>query len=198
MDPNKSHSLQDILQQITEMSQGRDRVSVDNILDAIGRRSFGPLLVFLGLVLAVPGVGDIPGVPIVFGSIVILTVGQQLFGRKHIWLPQWLLNRSIKQKYVEKTFSYAKKPARYVDSVTTERLSILVDTKISWYLSALACLSIALVTPAMEVVLLSANVAGVCFFLFGLAYMAHDGLVMLISFLLYGGLVTLMVNALFL
>ena len=197
MSSNPDHQLQNILQQLTDMSQGRERVSVDDVLHTLGRRSFGPLLVFLGLVLAVPGVGDIPGVPVVFGVIITLTVGQLLFGRKHIWLPGWLLARSIKQKYVVKTFSYAKKPARYVDSLTTRRLAVLVDTKISWYLSALACLSIALVTPAMEVVLLSANVAGVCFFLFGLAYIAHDGLVMLLSFLLYGGLVTLLVNTLF-
>lgn len=198
MSSDTSNSLQDIVIKIANLAQDRDSVSVDDVLKTIGRRSFGPLLVFLGLVLAVPGVGDIPGVPSIFGIIILLTVGQEFVGRTHIWLPGWLLQRSIKQKYVQKTMQYAEKPARCIDRLTTKRLSVLVNNRISWYLSVFACLTIALLTPAMEVVLLSANVAGVCLFLFGLAYVSKDGLIMLLSFLLYGGLVSLLVWSLFL
>jgi len=193
-----NHCLQDILTKIDDMSQHEQQVSVDDVLSVIGRRSFGPLLVFIGVVLALPGVGDIPGVPIIFGGMILLTVGQQFVGRSHIWLPDWLLQRSIKQDYVHKTLSYTEKPARFIDSITSKRLSQLVDNNISWYVSALACLSIAVLTPAMTVVIFSANIAGICLFLFGLAYLARDGLIMLVSFLLYAGLLSLLVWGLFL
>ncbi len=187
------HRLENVVQKVTDMSQDKDRVTVSDVLDVIGRRTFGPLLVFIGLILAIPGVGDIPGVPVLFGAIIILTVGQQVVGRSHIWLPDWLLRRSVKRKYLKKSLAYAKRPARKVDQWTTERLDVLVTNKISIYASSLACLSISILTPAMEVVFFSANIAGVCLFLFGLAYLAHDGLVMLLSFAVYLGLLTLLI-----
>jgi hypothetical protein len=57
-------------------------------MDAVGRRSFGPLLLLAGIVLAAPGVGDIPGVPTVMGLFILLVSGQMLFDRDHFWMPQ--------------------------------------------------------------------------------------------------------------
>lgn len=187
------HRLEQVVEQIDHMSKEQERVSVSDVLRVVGRRSFGPLLVFIGLLLAIPGVGDIPGVPVLFGLLILLTVGQQIIGRSHIWLPGWLLRRSAKTEYVQKTLSYARRPAHVIDAWTTERFDTLVTNRVSVYLSSLACISIALLTPAMEIVLLSANVAGVSLFLFGLAYVAHDGLVMLLSFLVYASLLALLV-----
>lgn len=38
-----------------------------DVLDIIGHRSFGPLLLFAGIVMLAPVVGDIPGVPVLMG-----------------------------------------------------------------------------------------------------------------------------------
>jgi hypothetical protein len=135
----------------------------------------------------VPGASDIPGVPIACGAIVVLTVGQQLFGRETIWLPEWLLRRSVKEKYIDKSLQYADKPARFIDRITTKRLTFLVENRVSYYISAIICILISLLTPATTVIFLSANLVGVCLLLFGLAYITDDGLVMLLSYLVFFG-----------
>lgn len=194
-----SHSnednLQNLLKKIEDMTQQNKNISVDDILEVIGRRAFGPLLVLIGLFLAIPGASDIPGVPIVMGGVIILTLGQQLIGRKKIWLPNTILDKSVKQSSVKKSLSYANKPAKFIDAITTSRLQFLVENPTSRLISTIACISIALLTPAMTIVLLSANVAGVCLLLFGISYIARDGLVMLLSYAVYFGLLATLLLA---
>jgi hypothetical protein len=66
-------------------------LSLSEAFDAIGHRSSGPLLLLAGLVMASPGVGDVPGVPVIVGAFVFLITIQIITGHKHFWLPQILL-----------------------------------------------------------------------------------------------------------
>ena len=88
-------NLEQLLERACDASRNRNRVSLDAILKLVGRRSFGPLLLMAGLIMFLPVIGDIPGVPVMMGMLVLLVAGQLLFRREHIWLPQWLLQRSI-------------------------------------------------------------------------------------------------------
>uniref|UniRef100_UPI003567DEB6 exopolysaccharide biosynthesis protein n=1 Tax=Halomonas sp. TaxID=1486246 RepID=UPI003567DEB6 len=72
-----------------------DSVSLDAILDTLGRRSFAPFLLIAGLVTLAPLIGDIPGVPTLMASLVALSAAQILVGRDRVWLPQWLLERRV-------------------------------------------------------------------------------------------------------
>src|SRR5690606_34742905 len=74
-------NLEQLLDRIGEAArQHQDGgVSLDAILDEIGRRSFGPLLLVAGLITLAPIIGDIPGVPGLMGLLVLLIAGQVLF-----------------------------------------------------------------------------------------------------------------------
>jgi hypothetical protein len=177
----KITNVEELLDAI-EKSIGRDEdLLLGDVLDSVGHRSFGPLLLLAGLVMAAPGIGDIPGIPTGTGIFIALVAGQMLIGRDYLWLPQWLLKRKISDKTVCKAIGWLRKPARYVDRVIKPRLTGLTYNS-SRYGIALACFGIAMATPAMEVVLFSANVAGVALAAFGLSLIAHDGILASIAY----------------
>ena len=49
-----------------------EKVSIDSIMEMIGRRSFRPLLLLAGLIILAPVIGDIPGTLLV-AQVVITT-----------------------------------------------------------------------------------------------------------------------------
>ena len=59
----KITNIEELLDAIEESIPKSEDLSLENVLDSIGHRSFGPLLLIAGLVMAAPAIGDIPGVP---------------------------------------------------------------------------------------------------------------------------------------
>ena len=177
----KIKNIGELLEAVEQAVKKDDDLSLGDVLDSIGHRSFGPLLLLAGLVMAAPGIGDIPGVPTATGIFVALVVGQILIRQNYVWLPRWLLNRTLSDKTVCKAIGMLRTPARYVDHLIKPRLTGLTYNSGRFGI-ALACFAIALVTPAMEVVLFSANVAGAALAAFGLSLIAHDGLLALIAY----------------
>lgn len=173
-------SLEQLLERIADAARGQRRISLGEIVDQVGRRSFGPLLLVAGLVTLAPIVGDIPGVPTLMCVLVLLVAGQLLFRREHFWLPAWLLDRSVKQDKLHKALDWLQKPAQFVDRLLKPRL-MFFTRPVGIYLIALVCILIAAGMPAMELVPFSANGAGIALTLFGLALIADDGLLALIA-----------------
>jgi hypothetical protein len=176
----KITNVGELLDAIEEGITKDEDLKIGDVLDCVGQRSFGPLLLLSGLVMAAPGIGDIPGVATGTGLFVALVAGQMLMGRGYLWLPAWILDREISDKRVCKTIAWLRKPAASVDRFIKPRLTGLTS-KGGRVGIALACLAIALATPAMEVVLLVANVAGAALAAFGLSLTAHDGLLALMA-----------------
>jgi hypothetical protein len=81
---------------------------------------------------------------------------------------------------LDKPLRWLRKPAKVVDRVLRRRFSALADGAASRII-AFACLLIAAIMPAMEVVPFSANLAGIILIAFGLALIAGDGLLALIG-----------------
>lgn len=177
----KVSSLEQLLDRICDAADSEDnRVSLANILDAVGRRSFGPLLLLAGLITLAPLIGDIPGMPTIMGLIVLITAGQMLFNRKHFWLPGWLLERKLPQDKLRRAIGWLRRPSRFLDRWTGPRLASMVEG-IWLYIIAGFCILIALLMPVMELVPFSANGAGIALTILGLALIAKDGLLVLIA-----------------
>lgn len=186
------HSVNDILCQLQRAHGDREQVSVDNILSTIGRRSFGPIVLAIGLFLAVPGVSDIPSVPSIFGALIVLIGLQIVWGRAHIWLPGWILRRSVRADRLEKAIDWLQRPANAIDKIVKPRWHRLA-TPLAQRLIAIVTIILALLTPFMEVVPLSANVAGVAFVFFGLGLVSQDGLMNAIGLLFCATLAGLLI-----
>ncbi|QBR83090.1 exopolysaccharide biosynthesis protein [Legionella israelensis] len=182
-------SLEQLLNKIENLANKNNKISFGLLLNAIGRRSFGPILFFFGMILAAPGLADIPGVPVVIGFILLLIILQVLMWREHIWLPSWIKNWSISSKQLIKSVNYLRKPALYLDKLFKQRLTFLVNTASTWMI-CLICLLIVLATPVMELIPFSANLAGLIFMTFGISLISNDGFFALLAicllFLLLG------------
>lgn len=181
-------NLEQLLDKIAAAAKDQQDVSLHSVIDAFGRKSFAPLLLLAGLITLAPVIGDIPGMPTLMAVLVLLTSGQLLFQRKHLWLPQWLLKRSISHAKLEKGLRWMRRPARFVDRFLKSRMTFFTGG-ICGYLIALTCLLIALAMPAMEVIPFSANGAGLALTIFGLSLIANDGLLALIGLLVTGATV---------
>jgi hypothetical protein len=171
-------SLQQMLQQLCDAATD-ERVSVDTMLEAVGRRSFGPLVLLAGLVTLSP-VGDIPGVPTMVAVLVLLLSTQLLWGRRSFWLPGWLLRKSIARSKMTKSIGWLERPAGFIDRFLRPRLSMFVEG-FAVRVIAIVSLLISLAMPVMEVIPFSASGAGAALTAFGLGLIARDGLMALLA-----------------
>lgn len=176
-------SLTDLINSMEQMECQEAKVSVDDIVEAVGRRSFGPLLLVAGLITLAPVIGDIPGMPTLMAVLVLLVSSQLLAGRKTFWLPKWLLRRSVSRKGFDKALDWFKKPAKWIDGLLGVRLAWMTGF-VGIRATAVACLAVALAMPPMEFIPFTANGAGLALSLFGLGLVARDGLVLALGFLL--------------
>lgn len=184
-DMQEASNLTELINTMERMEREKAKVSVDDVVHAVGRRSFGPLLLLAGLITLAPIIGDIPGMPTLMAALVLLTSVQLLLGRETFWLPKWLLSRSLSRNKFDKAIHYMKKPARWVDSLLGVRLAWMTGY-IGIRVTAVMCLFIALAMPPMEFIPFSANGAGLALTLFGLGLVARDGIMLSLGFLLTG------------
>ncbi|KTG15926.1 MULTISPECIES: exopolysaccharide biosynthesis protein [unclassified Guyparkeria] len=188
-------SLVGLLQLVSRAEDASSTVRLGAVLDMIGRRSFGPMLLLAGLIVMAPLIGDIPGVPTVIGVFVFLVALQLLLGREHFWLPEWLLARRIPRAKLHKAVVWMMPVARFIDRFLGPRLTVLVNGGARIGVALLAML-VSLLMPVMEFIPFSANAAGVTLTVFGLALIARDGLLALIAFALTGMTIGVIVWAL--
>lgn len=173
-------SLTAMLDHIEEACADRETIRIADIREAIGTRSFGPLLLLLGVILISPLAG-VPGVPTVFAVVIILIVGQLLIGRESFWLPSFVLRREVASKRVAGAVRFLKKPARFVDRLVSRRLSVLTR-KPFVYAIALACVGLACLMPPLEFIPFANVTTAAGITAFGLSLIARDGLLALIAF----------------
>lgn len=173
MDPEIT-SLQQLIARIRQLDREKDPVELRAVLEHIGPRSFGPLILIAGLIVLVPLIGDIPGVPTLMGLLVLLVSGQILVGKSKLWLPRFMLNRSVRRADLHRVLDWLERPAGFVDRLFHARLTMF-SCGAGMYVIAAACACIALVMPFMEVIPFSANAAGLALVAFGLALVSRDG-----------------------
>ena len=184
-DAETPKNLDGMLDQLEELAGSSDKVSVDEVMDAAGHRSFGPLLLVVGVFAAAPGLADIPGVASVLGLLVLIVSVQLLFGRTNFWLPKWLLDRKISGETLQKMTSskWMRRLAKWTDKVVKERLEMFTGPK-ARYAIAFACTLMALALPVTEVVPMGTNGVSLGLVAFGLSMIARDGVMALVGFLI--------------
>ena len=75
----KSQKLTAILRTLQGAAGATGRVSIGDLIDALGSRSFGPLLLVPSLILITP-LSGIPGGPTIGAIVIVLVATQLLFG----------------------------------------------------------------------------------------------------------------------
>ncbi|WOX05406.1 exopolysaccharide biosynthesis protein [Microbulbifer pacificus] len=182
--PGDINNLTQLLLQLENLPDRYDRITIGTVLEALGQRSFAPVILVAGLVLFSP-LSGIPGMPTIMGILVLLTSVQMLIMRSHFWLPQWVLRRTISERNFRRTLHWLYRPASVIDRWLQPRLPLFVNRS-GAYLIAVICTLMSLALPLMELLPFSATLAGLGFAAFGLALVAHDGLLAVLAIAITG------------
>ena len=111
---SQDSSLSDLVKHLGNLGEEQDQVSVHDIRQALGERSFGPFLAIPALIEITP-IGGIPGLPTLIALGIALVAAQILFGRDHLWLPDVLERRTLDGDRVKKGMEWLKRPAGWID-----------------------------------------------------------------------------------
>ncbi len=179
MTANDTSDLQDLLDHIQEKAEAQDTMPLGDLLDAVGRRSYGPLLLLVGLI-AVSPLSGIPGVPSTIGVLVALISVQLLLRKEGFWLPRWITRRKLPRNKLLKALRWLRPPARAIDRVVRPRWVPLTGGVATYAVAAL-CLLIALTMPPLELLPFAATLAGAALAVFGLALVGRDGVLVVVA-----------------
>ena len=179
---NEPESVEYVIGELDELASQGDEVCIGDVLDDFGGRSFGPFILIFALLELTP-IGAIPGAPTVLASIIALVAVQMLFGKEHIWIPQFIQNRAVGSKKLHKAVGKMRGTAHWLDGHSKDRLSFMTRGK--WMrLSAIAILLLCATVPPLEVLPFASSGPMLAIASIALALIVRDGLVMLIALLL--------------
>lgn len=181
-------SLEQLLDRIAELARDNGRVSIGMVVESVGSRSFGPMLILIGVTLFSP-LSGIPGMSFFMAAFVLLVAVQMLIGRHHFWLPRFILDGSIERDKLQKALDWLNRPARAIDGVLKPRLTFLVRSEGSYAIAAL-CVVVGLCMPFMELVPFSSSAAGLALLALGLALVVRDGFLVLLALVVCGAAFT--------
>lgn len=192
--PARERKLSQILSGMIAADPARERVSVGDLLAAMGDRAFGALMLVFALpnlLPTPPGISGILGVPLVF-------LAAQLMLGQRPWLPKVIANRSMLRADFSAFMDRVGPWLARVEKLLRPRLGVLVHPPAE-YAIGVACLLLAviLILPIPLGNILPA--LAICMFSFGL--LEKDGLwaivgaiTTIVSVVIVGGVVFALVK----
>lgn len=168
-----------ILAELRDLADREDRVSVGDVLDAIGDRSYGPAIMLPAMTEWTP-VGGIPGVPTLLAAIIAVAGVQLIVDKDHLWLPDVLQRRATSGKKLHKVADRLGGVAGWLDQRFHRRIPRFVRDpwpRVAGIIILLLCLTV----PPLELVPFASSAPMIAIAAFGLALLARDGLLMLVA-----------------
>ncbi|GAB3675288.1 exopolysaccharide biosynthesis protein [Salinisphaera aquimarina] len=165
-------TLTALLQTLESDGEG-PQLSLGEVVAVIGERGYGPLVLMLALIAALP-TGAVPGVPSVCGISIALVSMQLVFGKRYPWLPARMRRLAIERQHY----------ARVADRITpwTRRLDRLVRPRLHWFthglatrVIGLACVALGLCMIPLEVLPFAAAAPATGIAMMGLGLTGKDG-----------------------
>ncbi|MGC9419368.1 MAG: exopolysaccharide biosynthesis protein [Rhodovulum sp.] len=175
--------ISSLLEDLATLALSQDRVSVADVVEAMGSRGFGPLLMMLSAFLILP-VGMVPGMPAAVAVFLILIGGRMMTGETTLWIPARLGRVTFSGHLLAVSVARAQPVALWLRPLVAPRLAILVDSLVMSRVVAL----ILMVTGA--VIFVAGFIPGLPFVLslhvlvLGLALSTRDGLIALAGYAL--------------
>ena len=171
-------NLQTLIASLVEQTTGNS-VSIEDLLNAVGRRAFGPLLLLLGFI-AISPLTIVPGTSWLVAFVTLLIAIQVLIGQERPWLPKKALAVSFPREALIKGADVMAKPARIVDSFLKPRIGVLTEPPFVQLVSILAIIA-ALISFPLGLVPFGPILPGLAIMLIGLGLTARDGIMLLLA-----------------
>ena len=175
--PVEPSNHEDVLDEIAakcDNDSTPDTLTLDEILESVGRRSYGPLLLVIGL-FAISPATILPGMTWFAAALTLLVAGQMALGRPRIWLPKKALQAQLPRDAVRSGVEKGRGAAKVIDKLLKPRLTVLSKPPFV-NLVALMVIAAALITFPLGLIPLAPLAPGLAVVFFGLGMVARDGL----------------------
>lgn len=172
------YDMRSLLRSLVEHTEG-ETVSVEQLLNAVGRRAYGPLLLLVGFI-AISPLTIVPGASWLTAGITLLIAGQIMIGRKLPWLPRKLLDASFPRKFLVNGVETMARPAYVMDALVCPRLAFLTEAPFV-QLVAFACVIAALITFPLGFVPFGPLLPGLTIMFIGLGLTSRDGILVMLA-----------------
>lgn len=150
-------------------------VSIGDLIDGLGDRAFGMMLLALALPVAIPGP---PGVPNIFGAPMLVFAAQLMLGHARPWLPGFIRRRRFSRNSLLSLLRRVQPALAWLERVCRPRMLVLTERRGERWLGAFIFLcSIVLMNPVP--IPFSHLPLGVALAVLSLGYVERDGIVLL-------------------
>jgi hypothetical protein len=164
--------------------EGDERVSLGHLLDTVGRRAYGPLLLLIGL-FSISPITVIPGMTWLSATLTLVVAAQMLVGRANPWLPRSALRTTVPRRLLVNGVNRARPVARCIDALLKPRMTFLSRPPLVRVIAAMV-MAAAVITYPLGFIPGAPLAPGVAVVLFGLGMSTRDGLVLLLAGSLVG------------
>ncbi|TAH37794.1 MAG: exopolysaccharide biosynthesis protein [Alphaproteobacteria bacterium] len=169
-------------------SHQESKVTIGHLVDALGSRGYGLLILVLDLPNLIPL--PLPGLSTIFGVPMALISLQLLLGLKRPWLPKSVMERGIDKENFQKLFSKARPIIEKVERILRPRLMGLTHP----YMKPAVGLAILVMAATMSLPIPLGNlVLAIPIALIALGMIEKDGLFVLLGMIV--GAMALAFNA---
>ena len=186
----RPHTFAQLVEAIAAMASnhnvgGEREITVGDVLSAAGRRTFGPVLLLIGLFSISPAT-IVPGMTWFAAGLTLLLSLQLAIGAKRPWLPPGLLRLPVARDAIRAGAESMRQWARRIDSVFQPRLVFLSESPFA-NLAGVACALAAVATFPLGLIPIAPLAPGMAITLIGLGLFARDGLLLLTGGVVMGG-----------
>ncbi|MGJ8545741.1 MAG: exopolysaccharide biosynthesis protein [Sulfitobacter sp.] len=169
-------SLNGVLDALEDQAKSHGTVTVGDVVQALGGRGFGPLLVVAALLVISP-LGGVPGFPTAMAVLIGLIAVQMVAQRQHLWLPKILRERGVKGDKLSGAVDKLRGAAGWIDKHFGGRVPRLVEPPMPSIAAALIAV-LCLLVPPSEVIPFAALLPMGGIAVLGLALTLRDGVLM--------------------
>lgn len=177
--------LSDVLEQLERSVHG-ETVTVGEVVDQLGHKSFAALMLLFSLIAVSPA-SAIPGITTVVAVIVFILVIQMIVGRTSLWLPGFILRRRMAKAKLCKGIAWLRRPVHFVERFIKPRLPALLHRPLV-LLPLVLVLLLTLGMPFLEVIPTTGSIASAVIALVAAGLLTRDGAFVLAGLLILLGL----------
>ena len=137
--PELHHShpkTSDLLRHLLDGLEG-DKVSVGWVVERLGSRSFGAIILLMALPNIIP---QIPGMSTIFGLLIMLPAMQLVLGLRQMWLPSYMANIKLPTSKVAAVVKLAIPWVQRFEKMIKPRLTVLTYPPMENIIGALVLL----------------------------------------------------------
>lgn len=152
-----------------------DKLKFHEIVEVFHERGFGMILLILAAPMALP-LPVPPGVNIILASPLLFLTIQQAIGKRHPWLPQFVLQKEVKRSLFQKTMMAILPWIKRIERISSARLGFITHGVFSYIIGisgTIMALSICVPLPLTN----SVPSFGIC--LMAIGVLMRDGLAVL-------------------